>query len=339
MRAVALLVAGTLAACATAAPEPPFRIAFGSCLSQYQDQPILDTVVAAKPDLFLFLGDTVYVDWDGKNGVTPSIEKMKADYAMLAAKPEYKRLRKAVPVMATWDDHDYGTNDGGADFALKEQSREQFLRFFGTTRENPGVYAAKMFGDVQVILLDTRYFRGPLVRDTRSAEEKRAANVAGRYVPNDDPSVTMLGDAQWTWLEERLRESADVRLIVSSIQVVAGEKGAESWGNLPHERRRLYELIRRTGARGVVFLSGDVHFAELSRTDEGPYPLYDLTSSSLAQSGTGWEKHVNSHRVGKPYSGNNFGVVDIEADAIRLRIVGLDGATVLEHRIAREALR
>ena len=105
-----------------------------------------------------------------------------------------------------------------------------------------------------------------------------------RYVPNKDPEASMLGEQQWRWLEAQLREPAEVRLLNSSVQVVAGEKGAESWGNFPHERRRLYDLIGKTRASGVIIVSGDVHFAEIWRTDDGPYPLYDFTSSPLARS-------------------------------------------------------
>ena len=54
--------------------------------------------------------------------------------------------------------------------------------------------------------------------------------------------------------------------------------------NFPHERERLYKLLRDTRAGGVVLLSGDRHLAELSVTDAGlGYPLFDLTSSGLNQ--------------------------------------------------------
>ena len=113
---VALLL--LLAACRRLPELDIQRIAFGSCASQYGDQPIWTEVIAAEPDLFLHLGDAIYADWDGTKGVPPSIEKMKADYAALAGKPEFKRARSKIPFMATWDDHDYGINDGGADFEL-----------------------------------------------------------------------------------------------------------------------------------------------------------------------------------------------------------------------------
>ena len=136
-------------------------------------------------------------------------------------------------------------------------------------------------------------------------------------------------------------------MLNSSVQIVAGEKGAESWGNFPHERRRLYGLIASTRAKGVILLSGDVHFAELSRTDDGPYPLYDFTSSPLAQyptGSTGWEECINSHRISDAYAKDNFGLVEIDWDAvpsprIMLKLIGTDGTRAFEHEIALDSLR
>ena len=145
------------------------RIAFGSCAMQWKEQPVWSTVVEANPDVFLFIGDAIYGDWDGKKVVPASEKSLLRDWMKLAAIPEFKRLRKNVPVMATWDNHDYGTNNGGAEFPLKEISRQTFLNFFNEPagserRKTSGIFDAKIFGPpdkrLQIILLDTRYFKG-----------------------------------------------------------------------------------------------------------------------------------------------------------------------------------
>src|SRR5213078_1224551 len=152
-----------------------------------------DSVVAAKPDLFLFLGDTIYAD-------TRDMEVMRKKYAKLAALPGWQKLLKACPVLATWDDHDYGANDAGAEYPKKDESQQVFLDFFGVPKDSPrraqkGVYHAEVFGPpgrrVQVILLDTRYFRSPLKRRGKFARGQ------GPYAPNPDPQATILGPAQW----------------------------------------------------------------------------------------------------------------------------------------------
>jgi alkaline phosphatase D len=322
-------------------PELLQRIAFGSCANQNVPQPIWDDIIAAKPDLFLFVGDNIYAD-------TEDMSVMSAKYVQLAAQSGYARLRAMCPVLATWDDHDYGVNDGDARYPKKAEAQKIMLDFFGVPKDAPqrrreGVYQAAIYGPpqrrVQVILLDTRYFKSVPTRDTRAVEEKKRANVVGWYVPNTDPSTTMLGAEQWRWLERQLREPAEVRLIVSSMQVIADAKGMESWGNFPHERQRLYELIRTTGAQGVCFLSGDVHFSEISRSDEGAYPLFDFTSSGLTNSSENWAGAVNPQRVSdRAYAKPTFGMVAIDwaqsPVAITFRAVGLRGFVAFEKTIS-----
>src|SRR5688500_4138818 len=88
--------------------RPLTRIAFGCCADEDGPQPVWDAVEGAKPQLLLLLGDNVYGD-------TLDMDVLRAKYAKLAAIPTFARLRKSCEVMATWDDHDYGTNDAGAE--------------------------------------------------------------------------------------------------------------------------------------------------------------------------------------------------------------------------------
>lgn len=337
------------------------RIAFGSCSNQYLEQPIWNTIVQSQPDLFLHLGDIIYGDAapPGKLQIPESvdlIEKMKMDYAFFADKPEFKNLKQTIPIMATWDDHDYGKNDGGEEFQRKEESRQLFLDFLevpnnSPIRKTPGIYDAKFFGPpgerVQIIMLDTRYFRDALIKSTLTKEQAKSMNIVGRYVANQDKNATLLGKQQWQWLEEQLRKPAEVRLLVSSITVVANERGSEGWGNFPHERKRLFDLIKKIGANGIIILSGDVHFSEISRTEEGSYPLYDFTSSPLRQYGvgmTGWESTVNSMRISETFAKDNLGLVEIDWRAkptpvITLKAIGEDGSVGFEHKVPLSSLQ
>jgi alkaline phosphatase D len=283
------------------------RIAFGSCIKQWLPMPMLDTVVEAQPDLVIFGGDNVYA-----SGVPWRLADLQAAYGQLAASPPFQRLRR-LPHLAIWDDNDYGLNDGGADFAQQAESQQAFLDFWQVPadderRQRAGIHTALAFGPpgqrVQVIALDTRSFRSPWLRQDPAAR--------GRYRPDADPAKTMLGAAQWAWLEARLREPAELRLIVSGIQVVADGHDFERWGHLPAERQRLYDLIARTGAQGVLLLSGDRHFGALYRETRGvPYPLVDFTASGLTHS---WAEvaEPGPNRLGEPFGGLNFGTIDID---------------------------
>lgn len=321
--------------------KPVSRIAFGSCAHQERDQPIWDEIVKQKPELFLFIGDIIYAD-------TQDPEVMLAKYKKLAAKPGYQKLLKTCPVLATWDDHDYGGEDAGAEYPKKKESQQLLLDFFGVAKASPrrkqeGIYHAEVYGPVgkrvQVILLDMRYFRSPLKRDL-----KRPRNL-GQYVPVEDADATFLGAAQWAWLKEQLQKPAEVRLICSSIQVVAEDHGFEKWMNMPKERERLYKLIRETKASGVVFLSGDRHLAELSQMDgDVGYPLFDLTSSGLNQGNKRWrEQEPNKHRVATMNMGDNFGMVRIDWSktdpVISLEIYDDEGDVTIRRKVPLSRLQ
>ena len=342
-------------ALATSAPESwrPLpsgeitRIAFGSCAKHWQAQPIWDAVIDAGPNLWLFLGDAIYADTDGKTAWLVSKEQLIGEWNRLADKPEFQRARTTIPMMAVWDNHDYGTHAGGAEFPVKSQSKDAFLTFFGEPKESPrwvrsGIYDAKSFGPpgrrVQVILLDTKYNRSPFKKDPMPKSGRLKAGKVGGYLPDTDRTKTHLGAAQWQWLEQQLRQPAEVRLLCSSTQVIPNEKGMDEWGNFPHERQRLFDVIKRTKAKGVVLLSGNVHFAELSRADVVGYPLYELTSSGMTHINEAYAKAANGYRLAGPVTVPNFGLVEIDWDAkpfavILLEAIGADGAIALEHRI------
>lgn len=325
-----------VAGCAATSPHRTItRIAFGSCFQQDKPAPVWNVIADMNPDIFLFIGDNIYGD-------TEDMSVMRAKYDLLNAHKGYQRLKRTCPVLATWDDHDFGVNDGGADYPMRVESEKEFFRAFNEPldsprRKRPGVYMTKTFGPqgrrVQFILLDTRYFRSPLKKAPLVQRAYR------RYVPNNDPSATMLGDAQWSWLEEQLRQPADFRIIASSIQVVSEDPGWEKWANLPHERQRLFDLIKDTGAQGVLFISGDRHIGELSMMQAGVgYPLYDLTSSGLNSASPHWRTYeVNRHRIGTMNWGDNFGIIEIDwkqlDPEIRLQIRGDKGDINIQRKI------
>jgi alkaline phosphatase D len=337
-------------------PEGPIsRIALGSCAFQWEHQPIWKAVGEAEPELFLFLGDNIYGDWHGDTPFVPTAESLLADYQMLMDKPEFAAIRDKVHFMATWDNHDYGLHNGGTGFELKEMTREVFLDSFGEPADSPrrsreGIYDAKIIGPegkrVQVIMLDNRWNRGPLISDNRTDEERAALGIVGSmgHTPNTDASVPLLGESQWQWLEYQLKQPAELRLICSGTQIVNDTKGMQEWGNFPHERKRLFDLIELSRANGVVLLSGNVHYSEVSRTNEGPYLLYDFTSSGMTHNSSEYAEVENPYRVSGPYAKPNFGVVDIDWDGepspvISLQTIGLEGSVVYGYRILLEELQ
>lgn len=329
--------------------EPLKRISFGSCAKQDQPQPIWEAIVSGKPELFILLGDNIYGD-------TNDMQLLRRKYRQLEDQPGFVKLRQQCPVIATWDDHDFGRDDSGAEFELRRESQQVFLDFIQADAKDPrrqreGIYWSQTYGPpgkrVQVILLDARYFRSPLKKGFSSREP--GEGYRGRYLPNEDAGATVLGEAQWAWLAEQLRQPAELRIIGSSYQVLSNQHGWEMWGNFPRERERLFGLIKSTAAKGVLLISGDRHLAELAglsaMSPEGVgYPLYEATSSSLNQpsgnftkTGVRFANEINPYRLGLTWFDVNFGNILInwdEADpVIRMQICDEQGAVVLQQRM------
>ncbi|MDT7832067.1 alkaline phosphatase D family protein [Flavobacteriaceae bacterium S356] len=292
----------------TTVSKSEFIVAFGSCNKQYQPNKLWKEIKKNKPDVWVWGGDNIYSDTD-------DMLKMKKDYEDLYLQKGYINLVQDIPVMATWDDHDYGLNDGGVEFEKKKEAQQLFLDFFGipkrhSRRKQEGIYNSEVFnsknGSVKVIVLDTRYFRTNL---TKSAVKGK------RYTPNRYGQGTILGETQWKWLEKELTNSkATFTVIVSSIQFLSSEHGFEAWSNFPHEVDRFTKLLSITKPNRVIILSGDRHISEFSRTELPgiPYPLVDFTSSGLTHAYSGFTSEKNSYRVKKVVSDISFGLLKFD---------------------------
>jgi len=311
--------ADTAAAATLDAPAPPSgtapdpgaeitRIAVGSCNRTTLEQPIWDAVLGYDPQLWVWLGDNIYGD-------TEDMAVMRGKYEAQLAEPGYTALRRTAGVLGTWDDHDFGRNNAGREYPMRAESQQEALDFLGVPADDPrrtraGLYSSQSYGPegrrVKVILLDSRYHR-----DERGSDG------------------TILGEEQWAWLEAELTGSAaQIHLIGNGIQFLPEDHRYEKWANFPAERRRLLDLIGRTGATGVVLLSGDRHLSEISRVEDEAlaYPLFELTSSGLTHSYEDGGDEVNRHRVGENFTELSFGVIDIDWAAGTLALEARDVA-------------
>jgi alkaline phosphatase D len=298
----------------------PLRIAFGSCNRQYRPQTHYDAIAAQHPDLWIWLGDNVYGD-------TTDETELRDKYAQVLAAPSYRRFVDSVPVVGTWDDHDMGRNDGGKEFAARAQNQEVLLDFLGEPRDTPrrrraGVYTSYDLGvpphKVRVILLDGRSHRD-----------------------RPGPEADTLGEAQWRWLEGQLRGSdASVHLIANGYQFLPEDHLNETWARFPAARQRLFELIARSRAPGVILLSGDRHHADISATEQGPlaYALHEHTSSGLTHANGLRDR--NRHRVAEQYTQENFGMFEFDwaRGRVEMRTHAVEGEVAVRHTVELAAL-
>ena len=302
------------------AKKETFVISFASCNNQNIPNKLWSPILSHDPDLFIWGGDIIYSDTENMALMRENYKRMKDDMA-------YSNFRKKIPVIGTWDDHDYGLNDGGANYLKKDSAQQLFLDFFDVEPDHPrrnqkGIYElytySKGGASINIIVLDTRYFRSDLTKDPTGEK---------RYIPTDNQDATMLGTSQWKWLEDILTTSdAQFNIIVSSIQFLSSEHGFESWGNMPGEVEKMKKLIVKSKARGVVFLSGDRHIAEISKIDIPglDYPLIDFTSSGMTHSYSSFIGEPNAFRIGDVVAEKNFGLltIDLKENTVKMEIRG-----------------
>lgn len=314
---------------ATSETETPLTtIAFGSCNREDLPQPLWEPIVQTNPQVWIWLGDNIYGDSD-------TMAVLQRKYNMVQAEPGYQKLKATADIIGVWDDHDYGKNDAGKEYEMKEESAKLFWDFIGEPANSPrrkqeGVYSAHTYGPkgkkVKVILLDSRYHRDSLARINKVYQTNYTGDI--------------LGEEQWRWLEQELRNSdADINLIGNGIQVLPEEQVFEKWANFPKARKRLLDVIAASKAKGVILLSGDRHIAEISKTTVPgmSYPLYEITSSGLTHVYSGDAIEPNKYRVGSLIKQLNFGVLnfDWQNDKVKvdMLIKGKNNGTLLEHTV------
>ena len=160
------------------------RIAFASCyVPQFEMPEVWTTVAAHQPDVLVMMGDNVY---QSEEKTEPELLELREAYTMLAAEKEFAGLREQAAVYAVWDDHDYGLNNAGAEMPVRFESEQLFEAVWPLPEDSDprtardGIQHAVVLGPpgqrVQLLLLDTRFFRGPL---------------------ETPQSSTMLGEDQW----------------------------------------------------------------------------------------------------------------------------------------------
>ena len=272
------------------------KIAFGSCNLQWSRQRIWNSVIENQPQLWIWLGDNIYAD-------TENMDEMDRLYQRQRLNVNYKKLLQTCPVIGTWDDHDYGSNNVGKNYPEKRTSQSYHLDFFNVPSNSPrrtqeGVYQSYDLGEgsktIKIILLDTRYFR-----------------------EDPGPESDMLGETQWKWLETTLQnDEAEITIIGTSIQFSAGKHVFEEWLNFPKSYERMKKTIAQSGKKHIFFISGDRHLSEVSKIDNKPsYPLFDFTSSGLTHSNFTMKDYENSTRVSPLCVSQNFGIISINWDA------------------------
>lgn len=221
---------------------------------------IFEVMRRKKSDFMLWLGDNIYYfgkHYKSYDGMFNRNLKVRNYF------PALQYFLASVPQYAIWDDHDYGWNDADKNFPLKDTALVVFKGFWPNTYSPDslkGNYFSYSYYDAEFLMTDDRYFRDP----------------------EGDTSGAYFGVEQMQWIKNKLLTSqATFKFICSGSQVLNDSYYGESYAKYSKERNSLLDFIAYNNIKGVMFLSGDKHFSEMSKRNWKGYPMYDFTSSPL----------------------------------------------------------
>ena len=249
-----------------------------------KEENIFQKIVSHNPNLWIWLGNAVYLDEPNFNYFTNTRQSMDWDfikylYEKVKNNEYYKELNEKVPIIGTWGDEEYGISNGDNENNFKEGYKQYYLDFLEADtldqRRNyvdMGLYSTYSFGygyqTVRFILLDLKY------------------NQTSYLKKND--TYDMLGERQWNWLENIFKNSKETyTFICMPNQILSNDRYIiKKWYS--ESRKRLFVLIGKYKRNGVIFLSGGLGFAQILRTfcplPNVGYNLYECTSSGLSHS-------------------------------------------------------
>ncbi len=234
-------------------------------------------------DFMLWLGDNTYLreaDWSSEYGIQYRFHHTRKH-------PDLQAFWAKMPHYAIWDDHDFGPNNSNKSFELKDVALQSFTDYWGNRTygeaDNKGTYGKFTYADAEFYLLDSRYHRST------------------DRIKDDDPNKDFWGEKQMEWLKNSLLSSyAPFKFIANGSQILNAASKSERMQQYQAEYKELMDFITEYQIEGVVFLTGDRHFAEMIEVTpaEGFYPLRDITSSPLT-AGT-YDSVLKSEEVKHP---------------------------------------
>jgi alkaline phosphatase D len=310
----------------------------GRCRVPGAGYPIFRAMAARRPDLFVFVGDTVYADQrcpappnlGGADFEARDIAGFRARHRHQRGDPGLARFLLGTSVSAIWDDHEVRGDFAGPTERLMPAGRQAFLEYWPIDvppEEPTRLYRQRRWGRLlDLFVLDTRQYRSP-------------------NATPDGPDKTMLGPEQRGWLLDRLaRSDAIWKLVVSSVplSVGTGRIARDSWASSRNPfltvgddtgfEHELLEIVHELGARRVrnlVWLTADVHFPAVLRLAPRPgFAFHELIAGPLhARHGyPRWlDRTLGPTQLFADGGFDNFGEIRLDAGGLTVRIIDADG--------------
>ena len=253
-----------------------FSFVFSSCMREkYMEFNIFEKVKKLSPTFIALLGDQMYGDYDGNLNTMEDYlandslrKKMIAEGEVLlsdktiiqAFRNKYNRVfdenfqktASSIPLMAIWDDHDFGSDNTDGTYLYKNEAKKVFKENFpdySFVEKDGGIYYKFTIADVDVFVLDTRWYRSPMQNE-------------------DGKDKKMLGDKQLNWLLDGLQESTSTfKIVFTSVPLndyggdtSSDRVGYDSWMGYKIEREKILDFIKDNHIQGVLMFSGDQHY-------------------------------------------------------------------------------
>jgi alkaline phosphatase D len=305
-----------------------FKFAFASCARSRSNHAVFDAIRLANPLFFIHMGDMHY-----ENINQDSFAAYRAAYDEVLSMPRQARLFRNVPLVYTWDDHDFCGNNSDSTSEGRTAVRLTYQEYFPHYPLVQGsgdvpIYQAFTVGRVRFLLTDTRSMRTP-----------------SDYP--DDENKTMLGTSQLNWLKQEFldaRETYPVIVWINTIPWIGGPED-DHWGHYTTERRNIGNFIKDNDIKGIIMVSGDAHMvaidngahSDYANGGGGGFPV--IQAASLDQSGSvKGGPYTEGHIMGR----GHFGTVEIfdnggSAIVVHLACWNSVGTRLIHHYVTMPA--
>lgn len=253
---------------------------------------------ATDVDYLFFIGDSVYGDLLILHG--PGY--LWSRYIETRKNVPFYRWKNLKPVIAIWDDHDFGKNNKGGDYKHKDYAYHYFQAFFaqepteGDQTYLQGYANSKYFQAFgqNFVFFDGRYYRG-------------LTNTAGQK--------GFFGIEQIDWMSQVVYDRPKPTLILSGSPFFGRlEKTASYEVNAPEEMEYFFNKVS-TWRAPALFVGGDLHYSEVSSVDRSAvgYDTVEIISSCMhSTKKSKYYDNPNPHRHG--YLKENFIVLEQSLD-------------------------
>ncbi|MDF0665945.1 MAG: alkaline phosphatase D family protein [Nitrospira sp.] len=318
----------------------------GQCRQAINGYPIFDVMQQHHPDFFLFLGDTIYSDHicpsppnePGADFKASTLELYRLRHRYQRGAEGLRRFLETTPVYVIWDDHDVRNNFAGPydeQMPTGRQALREYWPIASPEQDLHRLYRLVRYGaDLELFILDTRQYR------SRNADP-------------DGPAKTMLGATQLAWLLDGLRAStATWKVIVTSVPLSIPKggnvnvPGYDGWAGGPdgtgfeRERQVVVDAVLNHKIKNVVFIAGDVHWAQANAYDpdqDGVIDFHEYIAGPLSAppgrfAPTREELHPRQIFYESGY--HNFGLVRVTRDAFEVTVMDEAGTKRFSHVVS-----